>query len=122
MSLKVYKLAPPNVSRDNIIGCTSGLRPYRKGGIRVQREDIADKVFYHNYGHGGAGVSIGYGTSKILTDQFIKELGHEIKEVAVLGAGYIGIWQALQLADCGYKVTIYAYNFPTRDPTFYGPF
>lgn len=38
-----------------------GLRPVRKGGPRVEREDMREWFVVHNYGHGGAGYQCSYG-------------------------------------------------------------
>ena len=39
-----------------------GLRPYRKGGPRVEKEVLdAGAVVVHNYGHGGEGYQTSYG-------------------------------------------------------------
>lgn len=42
-------------------GYLAGNRPYREGGVRLEKETIEGKVIYHNYGHGGGGISIAYG-------------------------------------------------------------
>ena len=39
--------------------CYAQVRPQRKKGLRVEREVIGGKKIVHNYGHGGAGFSIG---------------------------------------------------------------
>ncbi|SMO68292.1 FAD-dependent oxidoreductase [Fodinibius sediminis] len=33
----------------------------KKGGLRLDHETIGDKMIYHNYGHGGAGVTLSWG-------------------------------------------------------------
>ncbi|KAI9827183.1 MAG: hypothetical protein M1832_005320 [Thelocarpon impressellum] len=38
-----------------------GLRPYRAGGIRLERETIGGVEVVHNYGHGGYGYQSSYG-------------------------------------------------------------
>lgn len=47
------------------MGIASELRPYRKGGIRHEIEIIGDKKIIHNYGHGGAGLSLSYGSCRV---------------------------------------------------------
>lgn len=37
-----------------------GYRPYRRGGIRVEKETYDGKDVVHNYGHGGAGVTLSW--------------------------------------------------------------
>ncbi len=46
---------------NNFLGYKCGLRPIRKGGVNLSIQTINDKVIFHNYGHGGAGVSVAYG-------------------------------------------------------------
>ena len=41
-----------------------GLRPYRQGGPRVERERINGKWVVHNYGHGSYGYQTSYGTAQ----------------------------------------------------------
>jgi D-amino-acid oxidase len=39
-----------------------GLRPFRPDGVRVERE--RDDAIVHNYGHGGSGVTLSWGTAQ----------------------------------------------------------
>lgn len=42
-----------------------GLRPARDPGVRVEREVTArGGVLVHNYGHGGAGVTVAWGCAE----------------------------------------------------------
>lgn len=42
-----------------------GLRPARTGGIRLEAEQVQDKQFLiHNYGHGGAGITLSWGCAR----------------------------------------------------------
>ncbi|XXG98367.1 hypothetical protein Hte_004690 [Hypoxylon texense] len=41
-----------------------GLRPYREGGVRVEREKIGDTWVVHNYGHAGWGYQGSYGCAQ----------------------------------------------------------
>lgn len=47
----------------HLLGYTSGIRPYRVDGVRMEKQRIEGKIVYHNYGHGGGGISVGYGCS-----------------------------------------------------------
>ena len=53
--------APVRASADRVIRTVSGLRPYRPSGFVVRSERIGNKTVVHNYGHGGAGVTISWG-------------------------------------------------------------
>ncbi len=52
-----------NFSRQSV---KIGYRYIRKkeNGLRLEAEEIGDKLFIHNYGHGGAGVTISWGCAK----------------------------------------------------------
>ena len=41
-----------------------GLRPLRKGSVRVERENIDGLAVVHNYGHGGSGYQMSYGAAQ----------------------------------------------------------
>ena len=48
-----------------IVAIKRGLRPYRKGGIRMGLESFGGKGWIcHNYGHGGQGFQSSYGSAK----------------------------------------------------------
>lgn len=100
-------LKTPNISRENIIGIITGIRPYRKTGVRLEIEVLQDKLIIHNYGYGGFGITLSFGGSsevlKILNNQ-----KHSSKTVAVLGAGVIGLTTAYDLLESGYEVHIYS--------------
>jgi len=42
-----------------------GLRPFRKGDVRVEPQEVAGKLIIHNYGHGGAGVTLSWGSGRL---------------------------------------------------------
>ncbi|RPG71987.1 MAG: FAD-binding oxidoreductase [Euryarchaeota archaeon TMED192] len=50
----------PELDRSNIVGRAVGLRPSRTE-VRLEKEHVGDKVIVHNYGHGGAGVTLSWG-------------------------------------------------------------
>ncbi len=54
------KIAPPRM-----IATRVGLRPYRKSGVRVEADRMADgRTIVHNYGHGGAGFTLSWGCAR----------------------------------------------------------
>ena len=50
----------PELDRSKIIGESVGLRPSRSE-VRLESEKINDTLIIHNYGHGGAGVTLSWG-------------------------------------------------------------
>lgn len=90
----------------------AGLRPWRSGSYRLETETIGDKFVVHNYGHGGAGVTMSWGCAAAVRD-FISDQRATMADnrVAVLGAGVMGMTAASLLADMGLKVSIYAQHF-----------
>src|SRR5690606_18585318 len=63
----------------------------------------------HNYGHGGAGMSLSWGTAAMATDL---ALPHSGRQAAVLGSGVVGLTTARELQRHGFEVTIYAAALP----------
>src|SRR6266542_5282815 len=60
--------APVKVARNRIIREVVGLRPYRSEGFVVETERLGHKLLIHNYGHGGAGVTLSWGTGSLAVD------------------------------------------------------
>ena len=94
----------PRISMDNVIRSIVGLRPYRPSGFVVKSEQFDDKVVVHNYGHGGGGITLSWGSSALAVRE---TLGMEHRDVAVVGGGVMGLTSARLLQDAGWKVTIY---------------
>jgi hypothetical protein len=40
--------------------CIAGVRPYRNCSYRLDAETISGKFIVHNYGHGGAGITLSW--------------------------------------------------------------
>ena len=55
-------LAPVNVAASRVIRTVAGLRPYRDSGFVVRAEALGGKRLVHNYGHGGAGITLSWGS------------------------------------------------------------
>jgi glycine/D-amino acid oxidase-like deaminating enzyme len=72
-------------------------------------ERIGDKTVVHNYGHGGSGWSLSWGSSSIAVERAMA-VGE--REVAVIGCGALGLTSAILLQRAGAKVTIYAKDRP----------
>ena len=97
------------VSADREIRTVVGLRPFRPSGFVVRAERRGDTLVVHNYGHGGAGITLSWGTSKLALD--LGAPGHT-GPVAVLGCGAVGLANARLLQEAGFDVTIYTKAMP----------
>jgi D-amino-acid oxidase len=104
-------LVPVEASWDRVLSTIVGLRPWRAPGFVVRAERIDGKTVVHNYGHGGAGMSLAWGTSALAANL---ALPNDDRRAAVIGAGVIGLTTARQLQRRGFTVTIYAADIPPR--------
>jgi D-amino-acid oxidase len=102
-------LPPVIVDRSRLIRTVAGLRPYRASGFVVRRELLGDKALVHNYGHGGAGITLSWGSSRLAVDLGLP--GHSGR-VAVIGSGVMGLTTALLLQQAGFPVSIYTAALP----------
>src|SRR5262245_63059105 len=96
-----------HVSNDRVIRSVAGLRPFRPSGFALRADRMGEKTVIHNYGHGGCGLTLSWGTAKLAVDL---ALGQPHRKIAVLGSGAVGLATARLLQDHGFEVTIY-----TRD-------
>lgn len=102
-------LPPVKVDASRVIRTVAGLRPFRPAGFRVEREALGDKAVVHNYGHGGAGITLSWGTSRLATALGLP--GHQ-GAVAVIGAGIMGLTTARLVQEAGFPVTLYSAQLP----------
>ena len=103
-------LEPVNVDPSRIIRRVAGLRPFRPSGFVVRAEPLGDKLLVHNYGHGGAGVTLSWGTGELAAD-LVRDSGRR-GSAAVIGCGAVGLATARILQDRGFSVTIYTRDLP----------
>jgi D-amino-acid oxidase len=96
-------------SWNRVIRTTVGLRPHRDSGFMLRAEKLDEKLLVHNYGHGGAGMSLSWGTS-YMAAEVASEYGQ--RRAAVIGCGVAGLTSARQLQRRGFDVTIYAMSVP----------
>src|SRR6476619_1196442 len=90
----LLQLPPLRAGVDRISRITVCTRPFRAEGPRLEVEKLGEKTVVHNYGHGGSGWSLSWGTGSVAA---AKALATGEREIAVVGAGAIGLTTALQL-------------------------
>ena len=104
-------LPPVRVDEGRIIRTVAGLRPYRASGFVVRREQLGGKALVHNYGHGGAGITLSWGSSRLAVDLGLA--GHS-GPVAVIGSGVMGLTTARLVQEAGFPVRIYTAALPAN--------
>ena len=104
-----FAAAPPlaavHASEDRIIDVTVCLRPFRAEGPRLDVEPVGAKTVVHNYGHGGSGWSLSWGSSTIAVQ---RAMASSPAEIGVIGCGALGLTSAILAQRAGARVTIYA--------------
>jgi glycine/D-amino acid oxidase-like deaminating enzyme len=104
-----YHLRPVKVAADREIRTVVGLRPFRPSGFVVRADKLGEKLVVHDYGHGGAGLTLSWGTAHLAIELAAEALRGR---VAVLGCGAVGLATARLLQQRGLEVTIYARELP----------
>ncbi len=109
-------LAPIRASADRIIALDACTRPFRPQGPRIEAERLGDRTVIHNYGHGGAGWSLSWGSA---TEALRLARAAGAHELAVIGCGAIGLTTALLAQRGGLQVRVYAKELLPRVPSFF---
>ncbi len=97
------------VDAARISAITVCTRPFRATGPRLEVERLGEKTIVHNYGHGGSGWSLSWGSGAIARARAL-ETG--VRDIAVIGCGAIGLTTGVLLQQAGARVTIYAKELP----------
>lgn len=105
----VPDLPPYEARPDRIISFNVCTRPFRPQGPRIESESLGRQTLVHNYGHGGSGWSLSWGSAALATEL---ALATGRKEVAVVGCGAIGLTTAITAQRAGLSVNIYAKERP----------
>ncbi len=100
-----------NLNSTSVVCRMVGLRPFRKTGFNLEVEKLSDKLVFHNYGHGGSGVTMSWGTASIVTSKLKSRDIPVQARIAVLGCGAVGLATASRLMNAGFQVKIY-----TKEP------
>jgi FAD dependent oxidoreductase len=103
------QLSPLYAGSDRITRITVCTRPFRAQGPRLDVEQVGSRTIVHNYGHGGSGWSLSWGSSSIAVE---KAMATGERDIAVIGCGALGLTSGLLLQQAGAQVTIYAKDLP----------
>ena len=98
-----------NVAPDRVVRHVVGLRPFRPSGFVVKSERLGKKTVIHNYGHGGCGVTLSWGTAQLVLEEAVKT---GCTQFAVVGCGAVGLATARLLQQNGFQVAIYTKDLP----------
>lgn len=110
-------LAPIRASADRIVALSVCTRPFRAQGPRIEVERIGRRQVVHNYGHGGSGWSLSWGSAELAV-RLAQAAGAD-RELAVVGCGAIGLTTALAAQRAGLRVRIYARERPPEVRSFH---
>jgi glycine/D-amino acid oxidase-like deaminating enzyme len=99
------RLAPIRAEPQRLFDITVCLRPFRAAGPRLDVEQVGDATVVHNYGHGGSGWSLSWGSAEIAVG---KAMVSSPRTIAVVGCGALGLTSAITAQRAGAEVTIYA--------------
>jgi len=111
-------LPAPDLSDARVLRFVAGLRPYRRGGVRLEADEPAvldGKLVVHDYGHGGAGITLSLGCAEEVLALVAARVAPP-ESVRVLGGGVSGLTAARRLAQAGYRVRVLAREW-TPDTT-----
>ncbi len=105
----VRPLAPVRTGFDRIFKITVCTRPFRAIGPRIEAERVGDKLIVHNYGHGGSGWSLSWGSGTAALEVALAGRDPSSTDIAVIGCGALGLTSAILAQRAGARtVTIYA--------------
>jgi glycine/D-amino acid oxidase-like deaminating enzyme len=99
------RLPAVRATPDRLFDLTVCLRPFRAAGPRLETEQVGQALVVHNYGHGGSGWSLSWGSAEVAVG---KAMASSPGAVAVVGCGALGLTSAITAQRAGAQVTIYA--------------
>lgn len=68
----------PHLTEASILRSAAGLRPYRDQGVRLAAEAVGDRQVVHNYGHGGSGITLSWGSAELAVDLALSCVSHPL--------------------------------------------
>ena len=104
---RVDRIVPIRADPDSLIRVTVCTRPFRAAGPRLDVEQLGEKTVFHNYGHGGSGWSLSWGSAGVVLEKLLTRAQGE-REIAIIGCGAIGLTTAIVAQRLGLRPTIYA--------------
>lgn len=102
-------LAPIWARSDRVIDIAVCTRPFRAQGPRIEAERLGRQTVIHNYGHGGSGWSLSWGSAQLAVRM---ALASGERHLGVIGCGAIGLTTARVAQRAGLKVRIYCREQP----------
>lgn len=102
-------LTPVWARPDRIIAVACCTRPFRAQGPRIEAQRLGRQTVVHNYGHGGAGWSLSWGSAQQAL-RLVQATG--ATRLGVIGCGAIGLTTARLAQMAGLKVRIYCAERP----------
>ncbi|HHJ1297766.1 FAD-binding oxidoreductase [Pseudomonas sp. 17391] len=100
-----------NAQMSRIAGVHACTRPFRHAGPRIEAELLGSKLVVHNYGHGGSGWSLSWGSS-MQALRMAQAATPGLRTLGVIGCGPLGLTSALLAQHAGLSVRIYAKALP----------
>jgi glycine/D-amino acid oxidase-like deaminating enzyme len=104
---RIDSIVPIRADPDNLIRVTVCTRPFRAAGPRLDVEQLGTKTIFHQYGHGGSGWSLSWGSASVVLEKLLARSQGE-RDIAILGCGAIGLTTAVSAQRLGLRPTIYA--------------
>lgn len=100
---------PMRASADRIVDIRVCLRPFRAQGPRIEAEHRHGKAIVHQYGHGGSGWSLSWGSARVALPMI---QATRQRHIAIIGCGAIGLTTARVAQRAGLRVRIYSKDRP----------
>jgi glycine/D-amino acid oxidase-like deaminating enzyme len=104
---RIDRIVPIRADPDGLIRITVCTRPFRAAGPRLDVEQLGAKTLFHQYGHGGSGWSLSWGSAGVVLEKLLARSQGE-RDIAIIGCGAIGLTTAIVAQRLGLRPTIYA--------------